>query len=98
MPHTTRRHGMREHRGVLVTVARLLGLLCRLQDALPEKRKRGSSIALALEKLEAMDVACRDAIAPLHRQPSFDRHQVVLQSTCEPGERIAMEFMSHNLS
>jgi hypothetical protein len=59
MPHTTRRHGMREHRGVLVTVARLLGLLCRLQDALPEERKPGPSIALAFDQFQAVDKALR---------------------------------------
>jgi hypothetical protein len=60
MPHTTRRHGMREHRGVLVTVARLLGLLCSLPDALPSEQDARASIALTLEQLQTGDL-------PFHR-------------------------------
>jgi hypothetical protein len=60
--------------------------LRRLQEALPQERKAGPPIALALHELQAMDLALGNAIAPLEGEPGGDRRQVLLQPRREPGE------------
>jgi hypothetical protein len=44
-----------------------------LQEALPQERHAGPSIAVALEELQAVDVAFRDAVAPGQGEPRGDR-------------------------
>jgi hypothetical protein len=60
--------------------------LGRLEDTLPEEGEAGPPITLALHELEAMDMACRDPVAPLQGVPGLDGGQIVLQPTGETAQ------------
>jgi hypothetical protein len=54
--------------------------LGRLEDTLPEEGEAGPPITLALHELEAMDMACRDPVAPLQGVPGLE----AVRSSCSP--------------
>jgi hypothetical protein len=48
-----------------------------LQDTLPEERKTGPAIGLALHQFQAMDLAFSDAVTPFQGEPGGDGRQIL---------------------
>src|SRR5712692_6715288 len=79
-------HG-RAH-GVLSMVARPPMRLDGLHHALPQEPDARPSIALALEHLQAVDMALDGTIAPGQREPCFDRREILLQALGKTCKRL----------
>jgi hypothetical protein len=77
--HTRRRGG---RRGVSIWASD-----GREEDTVPQKHKTCPAIALALEQLQAVDMALDGTIAPGQGEPRLDRREILLQALGKAGER-----------
>ena len=62
--------------------------LGRLHHSLPQKLDVCPAIALALEQLQAADMALDGTIAPGEREPRCDRREILPQALGKAGERL----------
>src|SRR5712664_4249527 len=82
MPWPGRAHG------VLSMVARPPMRLDGLHHALPQEPDACPSIALALEQLQAGEMALDGTMAPGQREPCFDRREILLQALGKTCKRL----------
>ena len=66
---------------------RLLRALDRLYHALPQEPDPGAAIALALEQLQAVDMAFDGPIAPGEGEAGSDRREVLLEALRKADQR-----------
>jgi hypothetical protein len=80
----------RGHRIVLHTfvVVNHVPSLGRLQHTPPEEGEASPPITLTFHELQAMDLTCGDAVAPVQREPCSDRDDIIFQSPRDAGELV----------